>query len=96
MQAALVTEIVMTIFFLIVIMGATDKRAGRVCADPDWSCADLDPSDQYSRHQPLGESCAQHRRRRVRWRWGARSIVVVLGRAHHRRGVGREGVSLHG
>ena len=27
MQAALVTEIVMTMFFLIVIMGATDKRA---------------------------------------------------------------------
>ena len=59
MLSALVIEIVLTAGFLIVIMGATDKRAPCwICPNCDRSCAYIDPSHQHSRHQYFGQPSA--------------------------------------
>ena len=62
MMAALVTEIVMTMMFLLVILGATDKRAARYGARSDWALPYLDPPGQHSCDQHIGESCTQYGR----------------------------------
>jgi aquaporin Z len=49
MPAALVTEVVMTMFFLIIILGSTDRRApAGAGADRDRPGADAHPPDQHS------------------------------------------------
>ena len=64
MMSALICEVVMTAMFLIVILGATDKRAARwFRADSDWSMPDLNSLDQHSGDQYLGQSGTQHGRR---------------------------------
>ena len=63
--AALVTEVVMTLMFLVVILGATDRRAPPGFAPIAIGLAPhADPPDQHPRHEHLGEPGAQHRRRR--------------------------------
>jgi glycerol uptake facilitator-like aquaporin len=63
LAAAALTEVVMTAFFLIVILGRDGSpRACRLCAHRHRPGADLDPPDQHPRHQHLGEPGAQHRR----------------------------------
>ena len=86
-MAALVSEVVMTFMFLIVILGATDKRAPAGFArHRDRPRPDADPSDQHPGDQHLGEPGAQHRPRALRRRLGARAAVALLGRADRRRG----------
>ena len=86
MTAALVTEVVMTAFFLIVIIGSTDRRAPPGFAPiADRAGADADPPHQHSGHQHLGQSGAQHRRGGVRRRLGAGAAVAVLGGTDRRR-----------
>ena len=71
--AALVTEVVMTLMFLLIILGATDKRAPHGFAPIAIGLgADADPPDQHPGHQHLGQPGAQHRRRLLRRRLGAR------------------------
>ena len=70
MLAALVTEVVMTAMFLVVILGVTHKNAPAGFAPMAIGpVPDADPPGQHSRHQHLGQSGAQHRCRRLRWRW---------------------------
>ena len=80
LMAALVCEVVMTAFFLFVIMGArwTGARGHRPVPDAD-------PPDQHPGDQHLGQPGPLHRRGGVRGRLGHRAAVAVLGGAHHRR-----------
>ena len=55
MVSGLFTEVVMTFMFLIVILGATHKRARRLRGPFDQFGADADPSHQHSGHQHLGQ-----------------------------------------
>ncbi len=70
--AGLTIEVVLTFFFLLVIMGSTDTRAPAGFAPIAIGLAlTLDPSDQHPGHQHLGEPGAQHRpgaRWSVGWR----------------------------
>ena len=62
MTAALVTEVVMTMFFLFIILGATDKRAPAGLAPIAIGLAPHpDPPRQHPGHGHLGEPGAQHR-----------------------------------
>ena len=78
-----VCEVVMTFFFLVVILGATDRRAPAGFAPiaiglgltPDPR--DLDPRDQH-----LGQPCAEHGPRPLRGRLGPSATLVVLGGAY--------------
>jgi len=56
MAAGFVCEVVMTAVFLFVIMGATDRKAPVGFGAGHWPHPHLDPSDQHSRHQHVGES----------------------------------------
>lgn len=60
MIACFVTEVVMTMMFLFVIMGATHGRARGFRPARDRTCAGDDPSRQHPRHQHVGEPGAQH------------------------------------
>ncbi len=84
--AALVTEIVMTAMFLVIILGATDGRAPAGFAPIAIGLAlDADPPDQHSRDQHVRESRAQHGRRRVRrWLGGHPALAVLAGAARGR------------
>ena len=51
--ACLTAEVVLTFMFLMIILGATDKRAPQgFRADRDWAGADADPPDRYPGDQP--------------------------------------------
>ena len=64
----------MTFMFLIVILGATHKRASAGLRGPrDRPGADADPPDQHPGDQHVGEPGAQHRPGAVRRRLGDRS-----------------------
>ena len=90
MTAALVTEIVMTMMFLLVIMGATDERApAGTGATGNRDVPDADPPDQHSRHQYLGQSGKEYRCGAVRGRLGHLPALAVLDRPHHWRRIGR-------
>ena len=84
--AALVTEVVMTFMFLIVILGATDRRAPAGFAPLAIGLAltliHLISDPGYGN---FGESGAQHRAGAVRRRLGAVAAVAVLGGADRRR-----------
>ena len=63
--AGFVTEVVMTCFFLLIILGATDKRAPHGFAPIAIGLGpDADPPDQHPGDEHLGEPGAQHRVRR--------------------------------
>ncbi len=65
LASALVTEVVMTCFFLLIILGATDRRAPAGFAPIAIGLGiDADPPDQHSGDQHVGEPRAQHRVRR--------------------------------
>jgi hypothetical protein len=69
MVAALVAEIVLTFFFLLIILGATDKRAPQgLRAHRHRPRPDADPPDRHPGHQPLGQPRPQHRPRALRRR----------------------------
>ncbi len=86
LTSAFVAEVLLTFFFLVVIMGATDKRApagfasARHRALPDADPPDLDPGDQH-----LGQSGALHRPGDLRRRLGPRPALAVLGGTPDRR-----------
>ena len=95
LTAALVCEFVMTSFFLLVILGATDKRAPQGFAPIAIGLAlTLIHLISISGDEHLREPGAQHRRRRVRRRLGGRAALAVLGRADRGRRARRAGVSL--
>ena len=79
-------EVVMTFFFLFIIIGTTSKGAAvGLRRHPDRSRADLDPSGLDPGHQHLGQPGAQHRAGAVRRRRIYRPALAVLGGADHRR-----------
>ena len=86
MTTAFITEVLMTFFFLLVILGSTDGDAPKgFRAARHRSRAHADSPHQHSHHQHLGEPGAQHRSRAA-GRWlGAAAAVAVLGGAHPRR-----------
>ena len=94
--AALITEVVMTMMFLLVILGATDKRAPQGFAPIAIGlCLTLIHLDQHPGYKHLSESCAQHGRCRVRRRLGDFTALAVLGRPDHWRHAWRSDLSLH-
>ena len=83
--AGLVTEVVMTFMFLIIILGATHRSAPTGFARPRHRPRPhADPPDQHPGDEHLGEPGAQHRSGALRWRLGAAAALAVLGRAHRR------------
>ena len=95
MMAGFITEVVMTMMFLFIIMGATHGKAPAGFAPLAIGLgAGDDPSRQHSRHQHVGESGAQHRAGAVRRRLGAGAALAVLGCAADRRRAGRRDLSL--
>ena len=84
--AGFVAEVVLTFFFLLVILGSTDRRAPAGFApDRDRARAHPHPPRRHSRDQHLGEPGPQHRPGPLR-RWlGARAAVALLGGADRRR-----------
>ena len=68
MVAALITEVVMTMMFLLIILGATDKaRTGGFRAHCNWARSYLDSLDQHSGYQYLCEPGTQYRGSDFRW-----------------------------
>ena len=85
--AGFVAEFVLTFMFLLIILGATDKRApAGLCSDCHWLGADADPFDRDPGHEPVGESGAFNRTCDLRWRLGDGTIVAVLDCSHSWRG----------
>jgi aquaporin Z len=92
MLAALVTEVVMTAMFLVIILGATDKRAPQGFAP---LAIGLGLTLIHLISIPVGESGAQHRSRPVRGRLGRRAAVALLAGSCRRRPPGREPLPAH-
>ena len=93
--ACLVTEIVLTFMFLIIIFGSTTIAAHRpgFCSNRHRSWAHSHPPGRHSRDQHVGQSCTQHRSRDF-CRWlGATAALALLGRAHSRRNLGGNRIS---
>lgn len=86
MISCLVAKVVLTAFFLIIILGATDARAAGFRAHRDWSGPDADSLDRYSRDQLERQSGAFDWPGVVRGRRSHRAIVVVLAGAFTGRG----------
>lgn len=89
MAAGFLSEVVLAAFFLVVILGVTSARAGRLRPDRDRAGADADPPDQYPGHQHLGEPGTFDRRGAVRRQRGGVAAVAVLAGADPRRPAGR-------
>ena len=84
--SAFVAEVVLTAFFLLVIMGSTDSRAPKgFAALAIGLCLTLIHLIWHPGDKHLGESRAQHRPRHLRRRLGFAAAMDVLGRAAHRR-----------
>ena len=95
LMACLVTEVVMTMMFLFIIMGATHGKAPAGFAPLAIGLGlTLDPSDQHSGDQHVGQSGAQHRPGAVRRRLGHPAALAVLARADCRRCARRDRLSL--
>lgn len=58
MTSALVTEVVMTMMFLIIILGATDSRARGISASCHRHVFNTDSSHQYSSYEYFSKSCS--------------------------------------
>ena len=85
--SCLVAEVVLTFMFLMIILGATDKRApAGFRAHRHRPGPDADPPDRHSGHEPVGEPRAQHRTGGVRRRLGLAAALALLGGADRRRG----------
>ncbi len=88
--ACLLAEIVLTFFFLFVILGATHRsRAGGLRRNTDRPQPHPYSPDRHTRGQPLGEPCSQHRARSVRAWVGAPAALALLGCPDYRRRYGR-------
>ena len=62
MASGFLTEVVMTLMFLVIILGATDRaRTGGLRPDRDRPRPDADPPDQHPGHQHVREPGTQHR-----------------------------------
>jgi aquaporin Z len=84
--AGFVTEVVMTCFFLLIIMGATDKRAPQGFAPIAIGLGlTLIHLISIPGDPDLGQPCEKHGSGHLRRRLGARAALAVLGRADHRR-----------
>ena len=82
MAAGFVTEVVMTMMFLLIILGSTDKRAPAGFAPIAIGLGlTLIHLDQHPGDEHVGEPRAQHRPGAHRRRLGDRATVDVLGRA---------------
>ena len=80
LASCLITELVMTFFFLFIIVGTTSKGAAAGFAGiPDRPGADADPSGVDPGHQHLGQSGAQHRAGAVRGQRIYRPALAVSG-----------------
>ena len=96
MGAGLVTEMVLTFIFLIIIMGSTDRLCPPgVRTDRHRAGSGPDPLHRAPGDQPLSQPRPQHRDRRLRPRVGAAAALAVLGRADHRRHRCRHHLSDH-
>jgi glycerol uptake facilitator-like aquaporin len=94
--SAAVCEVVMTYMFLLIILGATDKRAPAGFPAADRARPHPHPLDQHPGDEHVRESGAQHRAGTVR-RWlGARTVVAILGGADRGRGAGGRQLPLAG
>ena len=92
LTAALVSEIVMTFMFLIVILGATHRRAPVGFAGLAIGLAlTLIHLISIPGHQHLGEPGAEHGTGALRRRLGAVAALALLGRADRGRGPRRAG-----
>ncbi len=89
MMVCFLTEVVMTMMFLFIIMGATHGKAPAGFAPLAIGLALV-----HSRHQHVGEPRAQHRACAVRRRLGAGAALAVLGCAADRRCARRRDLSL--
>lgn len=77
--SCLVAEVVLTFFFLMIIMGSTDKRAPAGFAPiRDRAGTDVDSPDRDSGDQSFGEPGAEHGTCGLCGRMGALAIVAVL------------------
>ncbi len=88
MLGALVAEVVLTMFFLLIIMGSTDSRAPAgfaPIANRHRPRPHPHPPHRHPGHQPLGEPRPEHGPRPLRRRLGAGPALALLGRADHRR-----------
>ncbi len=93
--ACFIMEVVMTMMFLFIIMGATHGNAPAGFAPLAIGLdAGDDPSGQHSRDQHVGQSGAQHRTGVVRRRLGAGAALAVLAGALDRRRAGWRDLSL--
>ena len=87
--ACFVAEAVLTFFFLMIIMGATDRRAPGLCTHRHWLGVDSDSSNRNPGHESLSESRTEYRSGNLCWRMGDRPTVDVLGSPDHWRHLGR-------
>ena len=86
LAAGLVCEVVMTFMFLIVILGATHKRApAGLRRSRHRPRPHTDPSDQHPGDEHLGQSGAQHCNCSVRRGLGRSAALVVLAGSGDRR-----------
>ena len=93
--SGLVAEVVLTMMFLFIIMGATHGKApGRLRPHRHRPGADADPPRRHPDHQHLGQPGPQHRPGPDRRRLGAGAALAVLARTAHRRSLGRHALSL--
>jgi len=80
-----VAEVVLTAFFLMIIMGATDKRApGWLCADSHRVRVDAHSSRWNPGYESFGESGAKHCTRDLCWRMGHLTTLALLDSPAHR------------
>ena len=97
MLAAFVIETVLTFFFLLIILGSTEKRAPQGFGPlAHWTRVNFDSPHQYSRNQHLCESSAQSWTSRLCWWLGTNTTVAFLGGADNWCCLGRSVVSVVG
>ena len=96
LNAVIITEVAMTFFFLIIILGATSARAPAGFAPiPHRTRPHAHPFDQHSGQQHLGQSGPQPWAGPVRRGWlGLDAALGVLGRADRRCGARGPGGAL--
>ncbi len=95
MLSALLAEGTLTFMFLMIILGATDKRAPAGLAPIAIGLGPHpDPPDRNSSHQPLGQPGAQHGTGADRGWLGSRATLAILGGSDRRCGGSGPGVSL--
>ncbi len=93
--ACFITEVVMTFFFLIIIMGATDERAPKGFAPLAIGLGlNFNPPDFNTGYQYIRQSGTQHRTGNIRWRICDFTAVAFLDSPHLGRTDRRLGLSL--